>query len=462
MPLVSYTFQSDVGANKAGDVVQLEQDQAEPLVAAGLLAESTVDDINNGGADKEPDGDEVAPEQLAIQRSISEGFKKLSKTFVDNLKQTQPNHVPASVAVGNYAQVKEQAIKSIGDLCKHQYRAKVLGNTESMNRLRRYEQEVRQKSPAGQAEGTNSLGGYAVIPEWADEIFKKVKNLPKLLDMCKRVPISGSTYNIPAIDETSLVDSYRGGGIRSYWVGEGSTATESHTTLTQVQAVVKTNVVMVPFTNQFLEDNSYNFDSYVNEIVGEELVWEEDRMVISGAGTTQPTGIMNQASLVTISKESGQSAATIVFPNLTKMFARLYPASRVNAVWLANPQVYSQLVAMTFPNASGTYSAFGHLAYNSHDEFPMRIFGKPVIECLMCPDLGNAGDLILCDLKQLVCAEKPGIDVAISTDVYFSSLQTVYRFCRRYDIISPWTGALTDYNNHYTYSGFVTLQTRGT
>jgi HK97 family phage major capsid protein len=144
------------------------------------------------------------------------------------------------------------------------------------------------------------------------------------------------------------------------------------------------------------------------------------------------------------------------------MFARLYPASRVNAVWLANPQVYSQLVAMTFPNASGTYSAFGHLAYNSHDEFPMRIFGKPVIECLMCPDLGNAGDLILCDLKQLVCAEKPGIDVAISTDVYFSSLQTVYRFCRRYDIISPWTGALTDYNNHYTYSGFVTLQTRGT
>ena len=171
---------------------------------------------------------------------------------------------------------------------------------------------------------------------------------------------------------------------------------------------------------------------------------------------------MNQPSLVTIAKETGQANASLVYPNLVKMWAALWPASRPNAVWLAQPQCVQQLQQMAFPNQTGTFSVFGMVTYSAHDEFPLRVFGKPVIETLMSPDLGLPGDLILCDLKQMYAAEHPGMSVATSDQVYFTSLQTLFRFVRRYDLNSPWTTKLTDFNNHYQYSPFIALASRGT
>lgn len=462
MPLIAYVFQQDVGANKAGDVVQLEADQAEALVDAGLLAEATSDDV---GGEEAPAEEEVpVSDEAALTRAIQSGFKQLEKSLVKTAhgvanQKNQPT-------LGNFATPKQPVFKSMGELCKAQYKARQ-GSSRARNMLKAYEDEIRHKSPAGMSEGVAADGGYAVIPEWANEIFSKVKNLPRLLDMTDKQTISGNTLNIPAINETSLVDGSRGGGIRAYWVAEADPATTSYPAMTQVQAVLNTQVVMVPVTNQLLEDNAYNLDGFLAQKVGEEFTWAEDYAVISGSGTGQPKGIMNQAALVTIAKETSPSqvAASINFPNIRKMWAALYPASRANAVWLANPQVVQQLIGMTFPDANTTslFPAFGGaISFNAHEEFPLRIFGKPVIECLMCPDLGLPGDLILCDLKQLTTAEHPGLEVAVSDQVYFTSLQTLFRFVRRYDIRSPWTGTLTDFNNHYAYSPFVVIASRGT
>jgi hypothetical protein len=100
--------------------------------------------------------------------------------------------------------------------------------------------------------------------------------------------------------------------------------------------------------------------------------------------------------------------------------------------------------------------------YNAHDEFPLRIFGRPVIEVMNNPQLGAAGDIILCDLSQLVCAEMPGLEADVSFEIQFTTYQTAFRFVRRYDIKSPWTAALTSVDGNYSYSPFVCLQARGT
>ena len=454
MPLCSYVLQSDFGANKAGDVVQMDMDEAQSYLEAGLLAEATPEDVspNEEPTEDAPDM-ESQDEEMAVTRAINDGFTKLADAL-GNQTKSKP------VELGNFAMPKTAAIKGLADLCRTQYRAKN-GDRNAYNKLTAYQQEISRKAPAGMNEGTSSQGGYSVIPEWTDEIFSKVKAYPRLLDMTNKVTISGSTLNIPAINETSLADGSRGGGILNYWVSEGNTVTTSYPAMTQVQAVLNTDVVMIPLTNQLLEDNSYNLDAFLAEKVAEEFTWSEDYGVLRGSGTGQPKGILNQASLVTITKESGQAAASVVFPNLAKMWAALWPPSRANACWLANPLVYQQLIQMTFPNASGTYPAFGFVSWNAHEEFPLRIFGKPVHECLMTTALGIAGDIILCDLKQLTTAEHPGMQVAVSDQVYFTSLQTLFRFVRRFDIQSPWTAGVTDFNSQATYSPFVVLQSRG-
>ncbi len=462
MPLVSYIFNDDFGQNKAGEVVSLEPEQAQALVDCGLLAEATAEDLG-GPKDEEPEVAEtpadVPAKEAALQRAIADGFSKLQSTLA---KGTQKAKIAApALSIGNHAQPKQPVFKRMSDLCRAVYKAKQ-GDNRSRNMLAAHMSDLRLKAPAGANETTAAQGGYAVIPEWADQIFSKVKNLPRLLDMCDKQTISGNTLNIPAINETSLADGSRGGGILSYYVSEGNVATTSYPQMTQIQAVLNTLVTIIPITNQLLEDNAYNLDSFLQEKVGEEITWQEDYAVLQGSGTGQPKGILNQAALVTVAKESGQAAASVVFPNLAKMWATLYPASRGNAVWLINPQVYQQLVQMTFPNASGTYPAFGFVSWDAHEEFPLKIFGRPALECLMTADLGLPGDILLADLKQLTCAEHPGLQVDVSDQVYFTSLQTLFRFVRRYDIRSPWTAALTDFNGHYTYSPFVALQSRGT
>ncbi len=462
MALVTYVFQQDCGANKAGDVVSMEQESAQPLIDAGLLAEATADDVAPGEEEALAEEEEVAPEEeAAVTRAIKDGFKKLESSLVKTAKSKVSGK--AGVSVGNFATAKEPVFKNQGQMCRAIYKAHK-GDTRSRNMLYAYQQDLRRKAPEGMNETDAADGGYSVIPEWSKEIFSKVKNYPDLLGMTTRQTISGNTLNIPAIDEVSLENGAgnRGGGIRAYYVGEGNTVTTSFPAMTQVQAVLKTLAVIIPVTNQLLEDNSYNLDQFLGEKVGEEFVFQFDYGVISGSGSGEPTGILQQDSLVVVDAEGGQAAASIVYPNIRKMWAALWPASRANCVWLVNPQVFQALLGMTFPTSSGTVSAFGGLTFSAHDEFPMRIFGRPVIECLMSPDFGAEGDIILADLKALWTAEHPTLQVAVSDQVFFTSLQTLFRWVYRYDIKSPWTDVITDFNGHYDYSPFVTLAARGT
>lgn len=360
------------------------------------------------------------------------------------------------------AEVKAPIFKGQADLMRAAYKAH-RGDRTSQNRLHAYTEEVSRKAPLGMNEGTTTQGGYAVIPEWYETIWDKVREYPKLLDMTDKRAISSSTLNIPAINETSLADGSRHGGIQAYWVSEGSAITSSYPALTQVQAIKQTQAALLYISNQLLEDNSFDLDSYVGKKVGLEFAFQHNVSVVNGSGSAQPTGILNQAALITVAKESGQANATVVFPNLAKMMGRLWPASRSNCVFLANPEVYQQLVTMTFPNAAGSYPAFGGISFNAHEEFPLRVFGRPVIEVLNCPQLGLPGDIILADLSQLVTIETPGMEVAVSTEIQFTTLQTAYRFVRRYDIKSPWTSALTPYDGSAnTFSPFVVLASRGT
>lgn len=456
-----YVFQKPFGSNAEGDRIDLEADEAEPLVSAGVLAEASQEDV---GAD-DGDGDEAMGDEpvnasvatRAVDR-LTKNIEKSIATALDKVVNKSNRNVPSVPA-----EVKQPVFSGVGDMVRAMYRAKMKGDTRAWNRLAAYQDEIKRKSPIGMGESSNNIGGYAVIPNWYESIWDKARDYPRLLDMCDRRPIAGDTLNIPAISEANLQDGTRHGGVLAYWVAEGSAATASYPALTQVQAVINTQVVLSYVSNQLLEDISYPLDSYLQKQVGNEFVFQENVSVVSGSGTSQPKGILNQPSLVTITKASGDTTGMFSFPDLVNMYKRLWAPSRKNAVFLVTPVAMGTLMSMTFPTASGTYSAFGGVTFDSHDEFQMRVFGRPVIECLSLPQIGTLGDVILADLSQLVVAEKSGMQVDISDAVRFTTLETAFRFVRRYDIQSPWTAACGAYNaaDPNSFSPFLALQSRG-
>jgi HK97 family phage major capsid protein len=460
--VVAYILKKPFGNMAEGEVIHMDQEDAQAMVDAGVLEEAAHEDVNGGEEDA---GEEMeAPVDAAMSRAVSRISKDMEKSIVKATEGAVSRLAKPGLNMPSVtpATAKTPVFKCTAEMLLAQVKGQ-RGDRKALNQLAAFQDEIRLKAPLGSNEGTNTQGGYAVKPEWYKEIWDKVRDYPDLMGRTERISINSNTLNIPALNETSLADGSRHGGVLAYWVSEGAAATSTYPALTQVQSVLNTQVVLVYVTNQLLQDaNIEAFDTFINKKVGLEFRWQENGAICTGTGSSQPTGILNQPSLITVAKEAGQAAATIVFPNLAKMYRSLYPGSRAAAVWLVNPETYQQLVSMTFPNAAGTYPAFGGLTFNAHDEFPLRIFGKPAVEVMNLPQLGNVGDIILADLSQLITAEHPGIQADVSHEIQFTTLQTAFRFVRRYDVKSPWTAALSAVDGNYSYSPFVTLQSRGT
>lgn len=459
--MCAYTLNRAFGTNNEGDVVHMEQTEAQPLMDAGIISEAKEEDLNKPEEDATPEED-VAPEQNAtltravnrISRTIENSIaESVAKTFANTNKSKAP-------ALTVPAEPKQDVYKCMGEMLKDVWLA-TKGDHRASNRLFAW----RQKNPLGSNEGSNSQGGYAVKPEWADKIWDKARDYPRLLDRTERIPISGDTLNIPSLLETSLADGSRHGGVLGYWLAEGAPATSSYPALTQTQCVIQTNVVFAYSTIQLLQDSNIEpFDRFIAKYAGLELVWQENQAVTQGAGTTQPVGILNQPALITVTKSSNDSAAMFGMDDLAKMVRSLYRPCRKRAVFLVTPEAYAVLQQMAYVNVAGTvttYPAYG-LTFNFADEIPLRYGGIGMIEWEGLPQLGNVGDIILADLSQLVTAEKPMLYADVSNDYAFNTLQVSYRFYRRYDIRSPWTAPLSAPDNHYSYSPFIALQSRGT
>jgi HK97 family phage major capsid protein len=207
------------------------------------------------------------------------------------------------------------------------------------------------------------------------------------------------------------------------------------------------------------------FESYVSQLVAEAIAFHMEDEIINGNGVGRCLGILNSASLVSVTKESGQSAATIVPDNIVKMRARLFAPCRSNSIWLSNQDIEPQLHLLTKTDSVGTgwgYSTY--LPANGLSGSPFdTLYGRPVVPVEHCATLGTVGDLIAADLSQYVLIEKGGVNVASSIHVNFIYGENVLRFSWRNNGRPGYAwndGAVTPAKGTNTQSPFVALATR--
>src|SRR3989304_2386235 len=87
----------------------------------------------------------------------------------------------------------------------------------------------------------------------------------------------------------------------------------------------------------------------LTEGFAEELMFKVEDAVIEGDGSNKPFGVLNAPCLVTVAKETGQAAASIVTTNLSKMWARMPARSKANSAWFINVDCEPQLDELTIP-----------------------------------------------------------------------------------------------------------------
>ena len=308
------------------------------------------------------------------------------------------------------------------------------------------------------SEGVPSDGGFAVPPDVKADIIDKINGEFSILGLCNQIPTPSNFISLVK-DETPSYDNSQ--GPRVYWTGEASQLTESKPLLETANIRLGKLTCLIPISEELSED-APSLDSYLRRAVSEKFVAEINRVLISGAGAPEPLlGILNADCTVSVAKQSGQPADTVLFANLCDMVARMHAPSFGRAVWHINQDVIPQLYQMVLAGTSNDVPVYLPASGAAGSPYS-TLFGRPVIPVESCSTLGDKGDVILADWSKYVVGVKSGgMRTDVSMHLYFDYDMLAYRFVMRLGGQPLWRAAVTPASGSgNTLSCFCTLDER--
>jgi HK97 family phage major capsid protein len=334
--------------------------------------------------------------------------------------------------------------------------------------LRLYGPHEEFRAATGLSEAVPSDGGFLVQKDFAPTLLERTYATGSLLSRVDTLPIGpGSNgMKLNGINETSRADGSRMGGIRAYWANEADLFTASKPKFRQMEMNLHKIIGLVYTTDELLQDATA-LGAWVQSNLPNELRFKAENAIINGTGAGQPLGILASGSLVSVAAEAGQGAATIVYENIVKMFARHYSAlptyvgnpASYPKVWLINQDTIPQLYTMGLTIGVGGAPVF--IPANAAAGRPFNeLFGLPILPVEYCATLGTVGDILLVDLSEYQMIEKGGVRSEYSLHVRFLYDEGVFRFIWRVDGQPKWHSALTPFKGTATVSPFVGLATR--
>ena len=325
---------------------------------------------------------------------------------------------------------------------------------------RQYEANVQKMLAAtGLNETVGSEGGVLVQTDYVAGVLRPLHDVGPFTSRARNIPVSTDANGIVlfGVDETSRANGSRWGGVRGYRVAETGTLTKSQPAFRKIRLELKKYGVLGYSTDELLRDASA-MESVFAQAAGEELSFMANDDLLNGDGNAGPLGVLNAGALVSQAKESGQAAATVVNANLVKMWQRMHPSYRANAVWYINSEVEPQLDQLSIPVGAAALEP-RYVAYRP--DGVMTIKGKPVVVTEFNAALGTVGDIVLANFADdYITIDKGGVQYATSLHLEFLTDQMAFRWIYRFDGQPVHASAITPYKGSNTQSAFVALATR--
>lgn len=208
-------------------------------------------------------------------------------------------------------------------------------------------------------------------------------------------------------------------------------------------------------TEELLADSPQSFVAMLEQGFNEQFLWHLVGERIEGTGVGEYTGVLNSPAIVSIAKETGQAADTIVYNNVIKMRAQCWNYGR--AVWHYNQDCLPTLMQMTIPIGTSGIPAW---QTSARDGEPDMFLGRPAYACEHCATVGDTGDIMLCVWSEYLEGVYQLLNMAESIHVRFVENERAFRFTMRCGGAPWWRSALTPKKSAKTLSPFVKLDAR--
>ena len=434
-------LKADLNNKKMG--FKAQYDELHPAIMANTLSDEQKTKLETIKTDMQA----VTAQIEQVEASIVD-----YEAFAD-LEREQKGFV-VSEAAFNAAQPKQQPFASFGEQLMAIHAASNKNNSVDARLL-----EV-NAAASGAASSVDSDGGYLIQSDFAAEILQKAYEQGQILSRTRQIEISSPSNRLVmnAVDETSRVNGSRHGGVQVYWEDEAGTPTATKPKFRKMDIKLQKLMGLGYATEELLQDASA-LNSIMANAFASEVTFKQEDAIIRGTGAGQSLGILNSNALVSVAKETGQGADTLVAENIIKMYARMYAPSLGNAVWLANQAIMPQLMQMGLNVGTGGQLVYTPPAGLSQAPYG-SLLGRPVLFVEHASALGDAGDLLFVDLSQYLVINKGGLRADQSMHVKFDTDEMAFRFVLRTNGQPMWEQALTPYKGADTLSPFVALAAR--
>lgn len=320
--------------------------------------------------------------------------------------------------------------------------------------------QTESRAIQGMSEIIPSDGGFVVQKDFSAEILRRVYETGAITSRVRFIPIGANSngLKINAIAETSRAAGSRLGGVRTYWVGEGGDPTSAKPQLRQLELNLR-KLVGLWYTTEELEADGTAMGAIAMDAFADELNFEVEQAFFEGDGVGKPKGALTSAAAVTVSKELGQDAATVVYENVSKMWARCWARSRRTAAWFIDQSVEPQLQSMSLTVGTGGIPVYMPAGGVSGTPYA-TLFGRPVIPVEYASAVGTKNDISLIDFSQYLAIDKGAPSTASSMHVRFLTGENTFRMMYRVDGQLTWDSALTPNSAGDTLSPVVNLAAR--
>ncbi|MGH8643986.1 MAG: phage major capsid protein, partial [Gammaproteobacteria bacterium] len=300
-------------------------------------------------------------------------------------------------------------------------------------------------------EGVGGEGGFLVPSEYGAWLMDGSLENEIVRPRARVEPMTSNEKLVAGFN----AQDHTGGSIYGFsgqWIAEGGSISIQQGKLRSITLQARKLATIAEASNELIADGQ-SFENLLGNAMMSALSWSLDDAFLTGNGSGKPRGVLGDPALIVVAKESGQAADTIVYANVAKMYARMHPALRSEAVWVVAHDTIPQLATMTY---SGVDQFIPVL---KEEKQAYTLMGRPVLQTEKTPVLGDQGDIIFVNFSQYVIGMRAELGIDKSGHLGFQTDTSHYRLIARVDGTGTWSQAVQP-KTGATLSWCVTLAER--
>lgn len=218
--------------------------------------------------------------------------------------------------------------------------------------------------------GDDTKGGYLAPAEFVAEVIKGIVEISPIRQAVRVGSTSAGSVILPK----------RTGRPTAHWVGEDEEREETTITYGQLEIPVHETAAYIDVSQRLLEDAAVNVEAEVATDLSEEFGSIESIAFVNGNGVKKPLGVMQAPG---VPEYINGHATNVSADSLIKLMYTLPAQYRNSGSWLMNGTTLG--VIRTLKDGDGRF--LWQPSYQLGE--PSTLLGRPVIEAVDMPDIGN-------------------------------------------------------------------------